>query len=561
MKTILCSIVCCFLVSFGYSQFQRTYGTEKTEVGTSLTQLRGPEKGYLIAGYTSNNFIGGLDATLVKTDLDGNQIWSRVYGGQDADYFHSVRQSTFLSTSASASYVAAGATRSYGFGAGDAFLVGVDTNGAPVFSGVYGGDLYDVAYCVQNIKDENGRPGYIMVGETRSYPNAFPGTNVYVAQTDHMGNLVRATVIGGRGDQRGFWIEQTEDGGYIISGSTTNYWCGASSTLANPPIDLFAIKLKPNLNMEWNRIIGYPKELDPSIRYRNIATCVKQNRQGNYVFTGITNSFGINNSYDAFLLYLSGTGNFLGLKTYGTERRELGYTLEETFNSFGNQSYTIVGQQTIASRKAMLFQTDGGGNLQWARDYGRDGNEGGLELVTDDYDKGFAFTGYTTSFGAGLQEIYLVETTDTGKTGTSCEKEIDLKEIKHEPCITKSAQQIFVDDYRIIDLPVERVEYKEDRCGRASGFKTDDIKSSEIESGSLLFPNPVNNLLTIKPNKKEQITNIQVFDMQGKEIIKNIPSGKTEDITLSTEGLNPGMYIIKLITKNGENRLMKFLKK
>ncbi len=561
MKTLYYCIAFCFISNIGVSQFQHSYGTERTEMGRSLDQLQKTEKGYLLAGYTSQQFIGSQEATLVKADLNGNQIWSRVYGGEDREHFNSVRQSTNFSVSNIASYVAAGMTRSFGFGRGDAFLLGTNTNGAPVFAKVYGGEEYDAAHCVQNIKDENGRPGYIMVGETRSYSQAFPRTNMYVVRTDDQGNLTRATVIGGEGDQRGMWIEQTRDGGYIIAGSTTNYRCQGSDALANPPTDIFVVKLKPDLTIEWNRILGYPKDLDPSQGYRNVATCVKQNNQGDYVLTGYTNSFGLNNSYDAFLLSISRTGNFLSLKTYGTERTEIGYGLEETISPSGNQLYTIVGLQYVTSRKALMFQTDSGGNLLWARNYGRNGQEGGLELVTDDFDKGFAFTGYTTSIGAGGAEIYLVETTDTGKTGTPCEKEVDLKEVKHEPCITRSVQQIFVDDYRKIQPKAIRIEYKEDKCGSVTVGRVNEIKVLEESYGAQLFPNPVNNLLTIRTAGEYRVTAVKIFDIHGKEVIENIHAGFTGEIVLSTEALSEGMYIVKLQTEDGKKHSMRFLKK
>ncbi|TSE05784.1 T9SS type A sorting domain-containing protein [Aquimarina algiphila] len=562
MKKLACSIALCFLVNLGFSQFQHSFGTEKTEIGMSLDQLQEVEKGYLVGGYTSKNFLGSLEATLVKTDLDGNQIWSRIYGGKDYEYFNSVRQSTFFSPNNPVSYVAAGVTRSFGFGAGDAFLMGVDTNGSPIFSAVYGGKEFDIARCVQNVRAVTGQPGYIMVGETRSYTQAFPGANVYVALTDSFGNLLRATVIGGRGDQRGMWIEQTKDGGYIIAGSTTDYRCGVITSISNAPTDIFVIKLRPNLTIEWSRIIGYPDELDPTRAYRNAANCVKEDKNGNYVLTGYTTSFGLNNSQDAFLLFLDNGGNFLGMKTYGTERTESGYGLEITTSTSGNQLYTVVGQQVTSSRKAMMFQTDGGGNLLWARQYGDTKQETGMEMVTDDFDKGFAFTGYTTSLGAGGTEIYLVETTDTGKTGTSCEREIDLKEVKHEPCITRSAQQIFVDDYKKIDPEAIRTEYKEDRCKNPFGSKNEEEKTLGTKSNiPILFPNPVNNILTMSVDKGLVINQASIFDLQGKEIIQNINVNEKGKIIVSTEVLKPGMYIIKLRTETGEIHLKRFLKK
>lgn len=560
MKKLLCCVSCCLMINIGLAQFQHSFGTEQSEMGRSLTQLQKVEKGYLVAGYTSRNFIGSLEATLVKTDLNGNQIWSRVYGGQDFEYFNSVRQSTNFSPNNPAAYVAAGITRSFGFGGGDALLIGTNVNGAPVFSKVYGRDQYDAAHCVQNIKDENGRPGYIMVGETRSYSQSLPRTNMYVVRTDDQGNLTRATVIGGKGDQRGLWIEQTRDGGYIITGSSTDFDCGGSATLVNPPTDIFVVKLKPDLNIEWQRVIGYPKELDPMRRYLNLGTCIKQGRDGNYVLTGYTNSFGINNSFDAFLMYLRSNGDFMGMKTYGTERNEYGRSLQITASATGSPLYTIVGDQFTSTRKALLFQADAGGNFLWGYNYGRTGQEMGTELVRDDFDKGFAFTGYTTTIGAGATDIYLVETTDTGKSTPQCEREIKLEVFKHEPCLTKIAEQIFVDEFRKIDPKVIRMEYKQDRCGIAISGKTDDIKDINEESGVSLFPNPAKNLLTIDVKRTSKTTYGGVFDIQGKEVIQNIQIGETGKTIVATETLEPGVYIVKLKTENGETLVKKFFK-
>ena len=562
MKTIFYSMVFCFFTSTGFAQFQHSFGTERLEIGRSLTQLQKVEKGYLIAGYTSKEFFGNLEATLVKTDLDGNQIWSRVYGGKQYEYFNSVRQSNYFSANNKVSYVATGLTASYGFGAEDGFFIGVDKDGFPVFSAVFGGKQYDTFHCVQSIKDKNGKPGYILVGETRSYQNIYPDTNICVVQTDYLGNFIKATIIGGRGDQRGFWIEQSQDGGYIIAGSSTNYRCGGGTALPNKPVDIFAIKLDPDLNVDWNRILGYPNDLDPSFVYRNGATCVKQNKQGNFVFTGYTNSFGLSNSYDAFLLYLDRFGNFLGLKTYGTEKRELGNSLEETFNSSGDQRYTVVGLNTISSTKAMLFQTDGGANLQWARNYGDSGNEIGMELVKDDFDKGFAFTGYTTSLGAGSTDIYVVETTEDGKSDTPCEKEIDLKEVRHRPCVTSSVQQVFVRDYKRIDHPVEKLEYEKDLCRyKSSKVDTSEEQLFDNEKAIRLFPNPVNKVLTIQTNITSQVKEVKIFDIHGNEVIENIQIGGSGEIVLSAEVLSEGVYIVKLYTEDGESHIMRFLKK
>ena len=105
-----------------------------------------------------------------------------------------------------------------------------------------------------------------------------------------------------------------------------------------------------------------------------------------------------------------------------------------------------------------------------------------------------------------------------------------------------------------------RVEYKEDLCKNSKvGLTTEEGKP--LETDVVLFPNPVNNLLTLDVEKTFTVTKVEVFDVHGKMVIQNTVPDQKGKIVLATEGLQPGMYIVKLRTQNGETRMMKFLKK
>ncbi|MCG8390920.1 MAG: hypothetical protein MJA30_35555, partial [Cytophagales bacterium] len=69
-----------FLTTSAAAQFQNSYGTGSPDYGLSLDFTRF-DKGYIQAGFTAENFFGGGDATLIKTDDVGNQQWAGVYGG------------------------------------------------------------------------------------------------------------------------------------------------------------------------------------------------------------------------------------------------------------------------------------------------------------------------------------------------------------------------------------------------------------------------------------------------------------------------------------------------
>lgn len=144
MRSFYSTIFLAILLSnSGLAQFQRSYGTERSDYGLSLDFTRF-DKGYILGGYTAENFLGSGDATLIKTDDSGNQIWSAVYGGQRPDLFYSVRH---LGENPNfPAYVATGYTNSFGFGSSDVYLVGTDLNGTPLFSTVFGGDNRDISY-------------------------------------------------------------------------------------------------------------------------------------------------------------------------------------------------------------------------------------------------------------------------------------------------------------------------------------------------------------------------------------------------------------------------------
>ncbi|MBN2378744.1 T9SS type A sorting domain-containing protein [candidate division WOR-3 bacterium] len=84
------------------------------------------DDGYIITGYTSEWDDQRTDLFLVKTDVEGDTIWTRIYGGEDADAGYCVHQA------ADDGYIVAGATRSFGAGEYDLWLVKTDTEGDTV---------------------------------------------------------------------------------------------------------------------------------------------------------------------------------------------------------------------------------------------------------------------------------------------------------------------------------------------------------------------------------------------------------------------------------------------
>ncbi len=156
--------------------------------------------------------------------------------------------------------------------------------------------------------------------------------------------------------------------------------------------------------IEWSKFFG-GSQLD-------WGWSVQQTYDEGYIIAGETTSFGAG-GYDAWLIKTDGEGSEVWNKTFGGELKDgarsvlitrdscivmAGYT-----DSFGH-GYT---------HDFWLIKTDNTGHELWNRTYGGSHSEAGFS-VFQTTDGGFIITGYTYSFGAGANDVWLIKTNPTG---------------------------------------------------------------------------------------------------------------------------------------------------
>ena len=138
-------------------EWDKTYGGPYASGATWMVQS--PDGGYALVGWIESYGAGNTDFWLVKTDSQGNQEWNKTYGGAGSDVARSMVYTR------DGGYALAGGTLSYGAGGSDFWLVKTDSQGNQEWSKTYGGPGGDVAKLV--IKTQDG--GYALAGMTQSF--------------------------------------------------------------------------------------------------------------------------------------------------------------------------------------------------------------------------------------------------------------------------------------------------------------------------------------------------------------------------------------------------------
>ena len=196
----------------GEAQWSRTFGGVSIDRAESVKQTA--DGGYIIAGTTNSYGAGSDDFFLVKTDPNGIQEWTRTYGGNSADRAQSVMQTT------DGGYVLAGTTYSFGNGSGDCYLIKTNNNGDTLWTRTFGGSARDESYIVQQTNDG----GYVLAGRTLSFGAG--NYDFYLVKADADGNQQWTRTFGGSNLDWAYSVRQTADGGYVLAGYTQSFGAG-----------------------------------------------------------------------------------------------------------------------------------------------------------------------------------------------------------------------------------------------------------------------------------------------------------------------------------------------
>jgi len=143
--------------SNGDTLWTKTYGASGIDEGWSF-QIT-PDNGYILAGYSDSFGNGDFDYYLIKTNSSGDTIWTHTYGGLNDEYGPGIQVNN------DGGYSLCGATLSFSAGNLDIYFIRTDSNGDVLWSKTYGWDEEEVAYMHTLTSDG----GYLIPGTTESF--------------------------------------------------------------------------------------------------------------------------------------------------------------------------------------------------------------------------------------------------------------------------------------------------------------------------------------------------------------------------------------------------------
>jgi len=340
--------------------WMKIIGGSDGDSGFSIQQTS--DGGYIITGDTDSYGIGGRDVWLVKTDMNGNEVWNKTFGITN-DSAVIERGTDVLQTSDNGYII----TARIG-------LIKTDENGNEIWRKNF--TNHGTSMCLTD--DEC----YVITGYN------YTGKCLWMVKVDTNGNEIwEKNYENIRFD--GWSIKQTTDHGYITVG-----WNGI-------------VKTDENGEKVWNIT------LTTGMRCMDVV----QSNDGNFTVIGWKGDWAHSNT--GWFMRIDTKGQILSLKNY--PRFVTGYVLNKCVQT-PEGGYMITGEADSELKywghlhfKLLVLKTDEKGIILRRNTYGSGENlDCGLD-IKETSDGGYIVLGGTNRYGPRNTDMWLIKTDSNGK--------------------------------------------------------------------------------------------------------------------------------------------------
>ncbi len=480
--------------------------------------------------------------------------WSFSIGGRIDDYAESVKQTS------DGGFIVVGSTNSdSGDFAGndyydDYFALKLNAEGELQWKNTYGGSSWDFAYSVV----ETATGNFVIVGKSYSQDgdvsDTSAGVDIWLAHISSTGTLIEEKSLGGSGEDIGHQIINTDDGGFVIAGSTRSLDGDLSSN--NGKKDVLIMKLDENMNVQWAKNYGGSNN--------DVAHAVKQIDNEGYILAGVTtsNDFDVssyNGEDDIWVIKLDSLGELIWEKNYGGTDDDVAYDIEA--NTEGH--FYVVGStrsndldvtDTLGGDAVYwMIKIDENGNLLWDKTYMNYGFDEAkcIEKINDNEfvisgDGAGINYGGNNFLGYGGNDFWLIGVDGSGEILWYQNYGGSNTDIINDMIITQDHSVVMVGYSRSDDYDV------------TENFADDDVLVLKLESSVQVgvYNQQPKHILEVNPNPCSVFFNINPLSIEAENILiisdirgKQVRVQKNIGPQVNVSDLAPGIYMLELLNQ------------
>ncbi len=323
------------------------------------------------------------DFWVLKLDALGNKTWEKTFGGSENDSANSIVQTS------DGGFAVVGYTRSKGKAQSDVWVLKLSASGSTVWEKTFGGNKSDSAYSIVQTSDG----GFAVTG----YTTQTSSIDSWVFKLDASGSMVWEKTFGGSLGDTSYSIVQTSDWGFALAGYTSDE--------VSRYQDCWVLKLNATGNTTWEKTFGKANVHD---RFYSIV----QTSDGGFALAGYKNGRGAAHE-DFWVLKLDALGNKTWEKTFGGSKIDKANSIIQTSDG----GFAVVGyteSKGLGEDDMWLLKLDASGDKTWEKTFGGSADDAGTSIVQMS-DGSFAITGYTRSKGAGEYDFWVLKLDEHGE--------------------------------------------------------------------------------------------------------------------------------------------------
>ena len=388
-NTLVLVVLFCFvaLISGKSQGWQVSFGGNGEDQGQALVQT--VDHGFVLVGFSESfGADNDLDVYVVRTDVDGRQVWSQIYDEGFVEHGYDV-----IETTDDGLLIVGDIYNSAQDFPTDAnvYLLRLDKRGQVLWSRQFGGSSFEQALAVCQAPDG----GFAILGRTKATSNG--RDDILLIRVDAQGNEIWTRTYGGLGDDRGTSIVPLGSG-FAFTGFASNAVGGIGN-------DIIIYRVSDQGDIVWSEVFG---------------TSGNEEAHDLVVTAGdsLVLAGSINNYNDAFLAKYSPNGNLAWTKSFG-----YGTLGDEALSIvlMPDQSLVVAGrtETNAMNTDILLAKLDVNGTLIWIRALGDPNFLDTAEGLVTTKAGGFAMVGYNALETVFFNDMTLTVADGNGNTVTN----------------------------------------------------------------------------------------------------------------------------------------------